>query len=167
MGAMPSNVCLRRGLVWFGRGVIVAVGGEEARGGAGGEEARGAVGGEEARGAAGGEEGRGGVEAGFAATGAGSTGGAVVEGSPPQSVSIESVDGGIEGNGVRMPGGRLEAGLGGTDDVRAAFGALARSSSSLLTRAFCSHTAPFGQASHARQDATVRVTRGTFSRERN
>ena len=89
--AIPMSVFERSGFEAWGRtlGVACAV----------------ATGGAEARaGAAGG----GGAEVGTGGDGAGSA---------PQSVSMSSVEGGMEG-GVGARGGWLEAGRGGTDDVR-------------------------------------------------
>jgi hypothetical protein len=136
---MPSNVFERNGLVWLGRGVAVADGGAEARGGAAdgrgvtdgaagaGFDARaGATDGE----ARGGTEALGAIEAGFGAA----TAGAFGETSAPQSVSMSSVEGGIEGS---ERGGSLDDGLGGTEDVPAR--APERPSCSLLTRSFWSH----------------------------
>lgn len=120
--AIPISVFERSGLVRFGRapgmgvasgeaegramGVLVAEGGAEARAG-------GADDGDAATcGAAGGAE----DTTGWLAT---ATGGVGALGAP-QSVSMSSVDGGIDGGvddkGVR--GSSLEAGWGGTDDVR-------------------------------------------------
>ncbi len=96
-GAMPINVCERRGTA---RTAGAAAGGSD-RGGM--EAARGAT--ETRCGAGGGCEARG------ASTGASWAGAA--SGSAPQSVSMSSVEGGVEGN---VRGGSL-ARRGGTDDA--------------------------------------------------
>jgi hypothetical protein len=116
----PISVFERSGLVVLGRGVITADA-------AGAADGRGAADGD-ALGAAG-----------MTDTGAAAMGAAGDEAAgPPQSVSMSSVDGGTEGNGAFARGGWLEAGRGGTDEVRP--WVLARSPSSLLTTLFRSHT---------------------------
>ncbi len=89
--AMPMSVFERSGFEAWGRtpGVarVAATGGAEARAGVAGGS---------------------GAEAGTGGVGAGSA---------PQSVSMSSVEGGMDG-GVGARGGWLEAGRGGTDDVR-------------------------------------------------
>jgi hypothetical protein len=137
---MPSNVFERSGLVWFGRGVTVAEGGADARGGAldarAGATDSGAGAGFDARAGATDGEARGGTDAlgateiAFGAASSGTLG----EASAPQSVSMSSVDGGIDGS---ARGGSLDDGLGGTEDVPAR--APERPSASLLTRSFWSH----------------------------
>jgi hypothetical protein len=101
--AMPMSVFERSGLVVLGRGVIVAdaAGDTDARGGTT-DAGVGAGAGTEACGGA---------------TDAGAAEGVAPAGAP-QSVSISSVDGGMEGGSVRARGGWLEAGRGGTEDVR-------------------------------------------------
>jgi hypothetical protein len=100
---MPISVFERSGLVVLGRGVIVAdaAGDSDARGGTtDGDGDAGAGAGTEACGGA--------TDAGAGVAAAGA----------PQSVSMSSVDGGMEGGSVRARGGWLEAGRGGTEDVR-------------------------------------------------